>query len=120
MDVVKDIVGNIQEIIRSEFRLARAEMTDKARQGSRAGMLTAAGAVIGLYALAFVLVCIYNALSIALWPWLSALIIAVCLGIAAVSLLAVGIDKFRKLNPKPERTVASVREDVAWVKNQMK
>ena len=120
VEVIKDIVGNIQEIFRAEIRLARAEVTEKLRQSSRAGILVGAGAVIGFYALAFGLVAVYTAISIAVWPWLSALIICAALGIAAVTLLAVGIGQFRKLNPKPERTVASVRENVEWVKNRMK
>jgi Flp pilus assembly protein TadB len=120
VDIIKDIVGNIQEIIRSELRLAKAEMTQKISEGSRAGILMAAGAVIGLYALAFFLVCIYNALSIVIWPWLSALIIGFVLGVTAFCVLGVGYSRFRKLNPKPEQTVAAVKEDVQWLKNQMK
>ncbi len=118
VEVIKDIVGNIQEIIRAEFRLARAEMSEKARAGQRAGILVAAGAVIGLYALAFLLVTAYNAISLVLWPWLSALIIGAVLGGTALILLAAGISKFKKLNPRPEKTVASVREDVEWLKTR--
>ncbi len=120
VELVKNIVGNVQEIIRSEIRLARAEMTQKFSDAKSAGVLMGAGAVIGLYALAFVLVCIYNALSIVVWPWLSALIIAVVLGIGALAMLGEGYSKLKKVKPKPERTVTSVKEDVEWLKNQMK
>ncbi len=118
VDVIKDIVANVQEIIRSEFRLARAEMTQKARSASRAVIMIAAGAIVGLYALAFILVCIYNALSYAIWPWLSALIIGVVLGIIGGGTLLAGRRLLKQVNPTPERTVQSVKEDVEWIKNQ--
>jgi hypothetical protein len=120
VEVIKDIVANIQEIMRAEFRLARAEMSEKARSGSRAGILVAAGAVMGLYALAFLLVTAYNALAMVMPAWISALIIGVVLGAAAAILLAVGIKKFKQLNPRPDKTVASVKEDVEWLKTRTK
>jgi uncharacterized membrane protein YqjE len=117
-DIVKDIVGNVQEIIRSEIRLAVVEMREKAVQAGKASALMAAGAIVGLYALAFFLVVVYNAL--ALWPWLSALIVGVVLAIVAGALLWIGRNKIRRVTPKPEQTVATVKEDIEWVKNRKK
>ena len=49
-DVLQDIVGNIQEIVRSEVRLAKAEISEEARKAKPAGLSIAAGAVFGLCA----------------------------------------------------------------------
>jgi uncharacterized membrane protein YqjE len=117
-EIIKNIVANIQEIIRSEFRLARAEMSEKAKKASRAGMMLAAGGIVGLYAAAFLLVCIYNLLSYALWPWVSALLIAVVLGSIAGGLLYAGRKRMLLVKPVPEQTVETVREDVQWLKEQ--
>ena len=117
-EIIKNIVANIQEIIRSEFRLARAEMSEKAKRASRAGMMLAAGAIAGLYAAAFALVSIYKLLSYLLWPWVSALLIAVVLGSVAGGLLYAGRKRLQLVNPVPEQTVETVKEDVEWLKRQ--
>jgi len=118
VDIVKDIVSNIQDIIRSEIRLAKAEMTQKVSDASRAGAMLAAGAVLALYAFGFFLAIIYDALAIALPWWLSALIVSFGLFIIAGILLSVGRKRLKRINPTPERTVQSVKEDVQWVRNQ--
>jgi uncharacterized membrane protein YqjE len=118
VEIIKDIVGNVQEIIRSEIRLARSEMTDNAKNAGRAGILLAAGAVLGLYAFAFLLVSIYNLLSYAIWPWVSALIIAVVLGVIAGALAAAGRTRWKQVSPAPRQAIESVKEDVQWLKKQ--
>jgi uncharacterized membrane protein YqjE len=118
VDIVKDIVANLQEIIRSEIRLAVVEMREKAVHAGKASALMAAGAIVGLYALAFFLVVAYNALSLVVWPWLSALIVGVVLAIAAGAMLWMGRNKIKRVRPKPEQTVETVKEDIAWIKNR--
>ncbi len=117
-ELLRDIVGNVQEIIRSEIRLARAELGDKARRMRRAGILLGAGAVIGLYALAFLLVSAYNAIALALPPWIAALIIGVVLGGAALGFLGAGRMRLRQVNPTPEDTVNQLKEDARWIKTR--
>lgn len=119
-DLIKDIIGSVQEIVRSEVRLATTETKEKAvHSGKSAGMLVAGG-IVGLYAVAFGLVFVYNVLSNLMWPWLSALILAVVLGVVAIAMIERGRKKLKQINPKPERTAESVKEDVEWLKHQMR
>ncbi len=118
VELIKDIANNIQGIIRSEIRLANAEMRQKAASASKAGIALAAGGILVLYAFGFLLTTAYQALEIVLWPWLSALLIFIGLAIAGLALLSIGRKRLRQLKPKPEATVQSVREDVQWLKNQ--
>ncbi len=120
LEIIRDIANNIQAIVRAEIELARAEVMEKVRHAGKAGILIAAGAVVGLYGAAFLLVCVYNALSLGTPPWLSALVIGVVLVVTAAVLYAAGRRKFQQLNPVPSRTVDSVREDVAWLRDRMK
>lgn len=117
-EVVKDIVSNVQEIVRSEVRLASVEMREKAVSTLKAGVKVAVGAVIGLYCLGFLLITIYKALNLVVAPWLSALFLFIVLGIIAAVLLAGGIRRIRNIKAKPERTVQSVKEDVEWIRNR--
>jgi uncharacterized membrane protein YqjE len=118
VDLIKDIASNILGLVRSELRLATAEMKEKAGKARSAGILLAAGGVLMLYAFAFLLTGIYQAIAVALWPWLSALIIFAVLAIAGVILLSAGRKRLREVKPAPEATVRSVKEDVQWLRNQ--
>ncbi len=114
-DVLKDIIGSIQEIIRSELRLARSELREKVIAGGKAAVLVTAGAVFVFYSFAFVLVAIYNALAIVLPYWLAAVIIFAGLGIAAGIMISVGMKRLRRIRPTPERTMMTTRETVETV-----
>src|SRR5881397_2857072 len=69
--VLEDIVGNIQGIIRSEVRLAKAEVQEEAGKAGKAARLLGVGAVLAFYATGFLfLTCVY-ALETAVDPWLA-------------------------------------------------
>lgn len=116
-DVLKDIVGNVQEIVRSELRLARTELRDKASVGGKAAAMIAAGGVLALYALGFIFVAMYVALDAVLWAWLSALIVAALIGIVASGLYMAGRSRLRNIRPVPERTVMTAKETVNTVRS---
>lgn len=118
VDIIKDIATNIQDIVRSEIRLASAEMKAKVTKASKGAIAMAAGGVLLLYAFGFLLTCIYQAIHVALWAWLSALIVAVGLAIPGAMMVLGGWKRVKNVNPKPEMAVRSVREDVQWLKNQ--
>jgi len=116
--VLSDIVGDLQQIIRAEVRLAKVEIREelaKARQG--AAMLLMAGIVLVLAVGLSLLAAVYALATI--WPpWAAALVVA--LGVAAIGgLLAItGLHRLKAINPVPERTVETVRENIQWAKTR--
>ena len=48
----------------------------------------------------------------------AALLTAVILGIVAAVLFVVGRNRLKQVNPKPEQTVETLKEDVQWAKNR--
>ena len=58
-DLLKGLVGNVQDIIRSEVKLARAEIGEEVSKASSAGRSFGLAAVLGLYAGGFVLITLY-------------------------------------------------------------
>jgi uncharacterized membrane protein YqjE len=116
--VLSDIVGDLQQIIRAEVRLAKVEVREelaKARQG--AAMLVMAGVVLALAVGLSLLAAVY-ALAIIWPPWAAALVVA--LGVAAIGgLLAItGLHRLKAIHPVPERTVETVRENIQWAKTR--
>jgi len=118
--LVQDVVGNVEQIIRSEVLLAKTEVKEEASRAAKAARLLLGGAVVAFYAVGFLLLfCVY-ALSTALAAWAAALIVAVALGITAALLLKIGIKQIRQVSPTPQKTIQSVKENVRWAKNQVK
>ena len=119
-DVLQDILRNLQEIVRSEVRLARAEIRDDARQTAASAVWIVAGAIGALSAWAFLLWTIAFALSTRMSMWAATLLVAVVLAGAAGVLIPVGLRRLKRINPLPERTIASIKENVAWMKHPAK
>ncbi len=118
-DVLKDVVGNIQDLIRSEFRLAKVEMKEEGRKAMVASALFAAAGLLIFYAFGFLFLTAVYALSIALPAWLSALIVAVILGICGMIALSTGRGRWKQVHA-PRQTAQTLKEDVTWTKEQAK
>ena len=119
-DVLTDIVRNIQDIVRSEIRLAKTEVAEDWQKVRAGGVLLGIGAVLGAYGAFFVLLCVVNVLSQVMPSWAAALVVGVVLAVLAVVLISSGSAKLRRArNPAP-RTVATLKENVQWAKHQIK
>jgi uncharacterized membrane protein YqjE len=117
--LVNDLTTQVPDLIRSELRLAQAEMAEKGkRAGIGLGMFSAAGllAFLGLATLIATLVLV---LDLFLPAWAAALIVAIVLFVAAAVSGLMGKKKVDEATPmSPERAVSGVKEDIATVKGQ--
>jgi uncharacterized membrane protein YqjE len=118
--ILRDIIRDFQEIVRSELRLAKSELRDEARKAKSATVLITVGALTALFALLFLLVTSVDALSLVMPHWAAALIVAVVLGIIAGATLRAGMKHLRHVHPTPARTVETLKENVEWAKQQTK
>lgn len=116
-DVLQDIFGNVQDIVRSEVRLAQAEIKTEAGKTAKAAKSLVIGGVLGFYAGGLLLLAAVYGLSLAVAPWLAALIVGVAVAIVAAGLVMAGQKRLR-LVKKPEKTIRTVKEDVQWLKDQ--
>ena len=119
-DVLQDIVGNVQQIIRSEVVLAKVEIKEKAQRASKPAAVMATGTVLGLYGLGFLLLAAVYGLSLAVPPWLAALVVGGALAIAGGILVGKSRRALKEIDPLPKNTVATLKENVQWAKDQMK
>jgi uncharacterized membrane protein YqjE len=119
-EVLQDIVGNIEEIIRSEFRLAKAEVKQEASQAAPPLKMIVVGAAIGFYALGFLLFTLMMGLATIVATWLAALIVGAVLGLLALALVTTASKRLKHVNTVPERTIETMKENVQWAKNQIK
>ena len=117
--VLYDIVSNVQEIIRSEMRLARTEFAEELGRLRSAGLLLGIGALLAIFGVLFVLVAIVYALSLVIPAWAAALIVAAGVGALAGILLGAGLRRIKAVRAAP-KTTASLKENVEWAKQLTK
>jgi hypothetical protein len=118
-ELVKQLSEQTATLARQEVELAKAELAVKGRRaGIGAGMFGGAG-LFGLFAFASLTAAAILALSTALAPWLSALIVGVAYGAIAGVAALMGKSKVQEAGPPvPEQASESVKEDVQWARSR--
>ena len=119
-EVLQDIVGNIQEIVRSEFRLAKAELKEEAARASKPVATFGLGLVFAFYGIGFLLLSLAFWLTTLMAVWQAALLIGGALAIVAIALMSSSGKKLKRVNPAPDKTIRSVEENVLWMKHPIK
>jgi uncharacterized membrane protein len=115
--LVNQLSQQIPELIRSEMRLAQAEVAQKGkRAGVGIGMFSIAG-LLAFFAVASLVTTAILGLTYVVDPWLAALLVALLLLVAAVLVGVVGRNKVAEAGPAvPERAMQGIKDDIATVK----
>lgn len=118
--VLSAIVGDLQQIVRAEVRLARAEVRDEVGKAKRGAVLLLCGGVVLAASLGLILLSAVYALAI-VWPlWAAALAIAASAALAGLALARAGRQRLAATELLPERTTATVKENFQWAKSRTK
>jgi uncharacterized membrane protein len=115
--LVSDLTDQITRLVRSEARLAQAEVTQKAKRlGVGAGLFGGAG-LFAFFGLAALITTAILLLALVLPAWLAALLVAVALFAVAGVLALVGKKDVQKGSPPvPTEAIASTKADIQTVK----
>lgn len=117
-DLLGKVTTDLSTLMRQEVELAKVEIKEEAtKAGKASGMLAGAGAV-GYLVLVFLALALMFALDSVMPTGWAALITAVVLGAIAGVLFVMGKKRLALVNPKPEQTVETLKEDVQWAKNR--
>jgi uncharacterized membrane protein YqjE len=117
--LVHDLTQQVPQLIRSEMRLAQAEMTEKGkRAGLGLGLFSAAG-LLAFLGLCCLIATAILGLAHALPDWLAALLVGVVLFAGAGVAALVGKKEVQQATPPaPEHAIEGVKEDIAVVKGE--
>ena len=115
--LVHQLTQQVPELIRSEMRLAQAEVAQKGkRAGVGIGMFNVAG-LLAFFAFGSLVATAILALALVVDAWLAALMVALVLLAAAAVAGMVGRNKVAEAGPPaPERAIEGLKEDIATVK----
>src|SRR4029453_16054714 len=96
-EILKDVLTNIQDIVRAEVRLAKAELGEELSNARTAGLLMGVGAVAAIFCALFLLLACVYALGRVMPNWAAALIVAAAVGVAAGGRLGLGLNGFKNI-----------------------
>ena len=117
-EVLQDIIGNVQEILRSEVQLAKTELKEEAAEAATPIITMGVGLVLAAYAVGLLLLAAVFGLTTIMATWSAALLVGAVAAIIAVLLINTGLGGLKRINMKSERLIASLQENVRWVKRQ--
>jgi hypothetical protein len=118
--LVSGIIRDGQELFKQQVALAQAEIKADFQRSVRAATLLGVGMVAlipALLLLCNMLVYLLHELA-GLSRWASHGIVGGAFALIGAALVAVGIQRFRSINPLPDQTVDEIKENVRWMTNQ--
>jgi len=117
-EIVGDVANDLTTLVKQEIELAKTEAkAEAAKAGKGAGLLGGAGAT-GYLTLVFLSLALMFMLDSWMHTGWAALIVAVLWGIAAAVMAMKGRKELKAMNPTLETTQRTIKEDVAWAKEQ--
>lgn len=118
--VVSDILGDIHVIVRGEVRLAKAEIREEIAKARRGVVLLVAGGLVLAAALGCGLLAAIYGLSMVWPPWAAALAVSGGTAVLGAALALSGRKHIESVELPPQKTAASVKENLQWAKSRMK
>ena len=120
-ELLRELSAETSTLVRQEVQLAKAELTEKAKQAGRGAGLVVGAAVMGLALLGAFAAFLIAVIALAVPVWLSAAIVTVLYGVIAGVLALAGKKALQQAVPaKPEQTIDTLKEDAQWAKTQAK
>jgi Putative Actinobacterial Holin-X, holin superfamily III len=130
VQLVKDLTHQASTLVKQEaelvkvelsenVELAKAEMTEKGKKAGVGVGAAAAAGIAGLLALGAFTAFLIVVLDEVMPTWAAALCVTALWVLVAVPLALYARSKIQEVGtPVPEKTLESVKEDVAWLKDQ--
>ena len=119
-DLVSQLASDTGTLVRQEMRLVVAETRKNLSTGIDSAVWMAAGvamAAVGALVLVAALVLI---LSIWLPAWVAAAIVGIGLCAVGLPMASSGLTALKKIEITPDDSIASIKEDTEWLKEQIK
>jgi uncharacterized membrane protein YqjE len=118
-ELVGRVASDVGALIASEIELAKVELREEAKQAGRAAAMLGAGAAVAWFAATLLsFAAAWGLAELLDSPALGFLIIGVIYTVAAAVLFVQGRNRVRAVNLVPENTIATIKEDIEWLKQQ--
>jgi hypothetical protein len=119
-DLFSDLAGEMSNLVRQEVALAKLEVGQKAKYvGKNVGYLVVGGAVAYAAVLA-IIAAIVMLLAKVMPNWGATLLVGIVVGGIGYLLIGNALAALQETDVTPRETVETLKEDAAWVKEQVK
>jgi uncharacterized membrane protein YqjE len=115
-DILGSLATDLQDLVRGEIKLARAELDQKLDRILMAAIWLLGGALVGFAGLVVILQGAAAALALVLPTWAASLIVGVVIVIVGAIFARSGLAMLSLKTLTPERTAANLQQDVRVVK----
>jgi uncharacterized membrane protein YqjE len=116
--LMSKVAEDLSQLMRSELALAKVEVKDEVAKTGKASVVLGGAALAGWLSVLFASLALMYALDAVMPLGWAAVIVAALWGVAAAVLAVTGRNRIRQVNPVPERTIETVKEDVQWLQNR--
>jgi len=116
-ELLSDVTTEVATLFRKEVELAKAETTEQVSRAAKAGGMLGAAAVIGFLDLILFSFALAWALSEVVPEGVAFAIVGVVFAIVAGVLAMAGKKRLANVNPMPNQTVQTLRQDVQVAKD---
>ena len=118
-ELVSELSQEAMTLARKEIELAKVEMTEKINKVVKDLVFLAAGGAVAYLGLFFILFAVAEALSEAMPEWLAFAIVGLVLAVVGYVLVQKGMNEMKEINPVPQQTVETLKEDKEWAQRQL-
>ncbi len=119
-DLFGNLTSDLSELLRSEMELARVEIREEAAKAGRAAGMLGAGGLIAYLGLGLLAMAAAWGLAEVVDAGWAFLIVGVVVAAIGGVLVMKGRDQLREVQPVPEETVETLKEDARWARAQVK
>ena len=119
-DLLGELANETTTLVKQEVALAKKEIREEVREAGRNLGYTAAGGALAYVGLIAVVIGLGWLLGELLGDaeWLGLLLVGLAVAAAGYVLLQKGLAKLKAMDPTPDRTIKTLKEDKEWLKNE--
>ena len=119
-ELFSSLTTDLSQLVRSEMELARVEIREEAGKAGRAAGMLGGGALAAYLALTLLSFAAAWGLAEVVDPGWAFLIVGLVVATIAAVLAMTGRNRLRDVNPVPDQTVDTLKEDARWARAQVK
>lgn len=119
-DLFNQLKDQTRTLVSQEVRLAKAEATEKGKQAGKAVGFVAVGGFVIYAGLLAIIVGIILILAQVVPAWVAALVVGIIVALIGYLVLQKGLSDLKADKLKPEKTMATMRENKEWLQTQAK
>jgi uncharacterized membrane protein YqjE len=117
-ELIADMTSHVTDLLRKEVELAVTELREEVKQAAKAGGMLSGAALSGYLALLFGSFAVAWFFDRKLPRPVAFGLVATMHGAAAATLLNLGQQEIKQVDPVPTQTIETLKENVEWAKSQ--